>query len=145
MTETAFMEDSASALATLRALRATGLRLALDDFGTGFSSMSYLQRMPLNTIKIDKSFVKGLPLDNDSVSIVRAIISMAKSLGLEVTAEGVETAEQARMLTDMKCEILQGWHIGRPVSAAEISSLLTRRPRPGEFAVSPAPATHPKN
>ena len=145
MTETAFMEDSASALATLRALRATGLRLALDDFGTGFSSMSYLQRMPLNTIKIDKSFVKGLPSDNDSVSIVRAIISMAKSLGLEVTAEGVETAEQAQMLTDMKCEILQGWHIGRPVSAAEISSLLTRRPRPGEFAVSPAPASHPKN
>ena len=107
--------------------------------------MSYLQRMPLNTIKIDQSFVKGLPLDNDSVSIVRAIISMAKSLGLEVTAEGVETAEQAQMLTDMKCEILQGWHIGRPVSAAEISSLLTRRPPPGEFAVSPAPASHPKN
>jgi len=135
MTETAFLEDSASSLATLRALRATGLRLALDDFGTGFSSMSYLQRMPLNTIKIDQSFVKGLPLDNDSVSIVRAIISMAKSLGLEITAEGVETAEQAKMLTDMQCEILQGWFIGRPAPAAEISSLFTRRPRPDEFAV----------
>jgi diguanylate cyclase (GGDEF)-like protein len=145
MTETAFLEDSASSLARLRALRATGLRLALDDFGTGFSSMSYLQRMPLNTIKIDQSFVKGLPLDNDSVSIVRAIISMAKSLGLEITAEGVETAEQAQMLTDMQCEILQGWFIGRPAPAAEISSLLTRRPRPDQFAVSPARATHPKN
>jgi diguanylate cyclase (GGDEF)-like protein len=137
MTETAFLEDSASALATLRALRATGLRLALDDFGTGFSSMSYLQRMPLNTIKIDQSFVKGLPMDNDSVSIVRAIISMAKSLGLEITAEGVETAEQAEMLTDMRCEILQGWYIGRPAPAAEISSLLTRRPGPCALAESP--------
>jgi diguanylate cyclase (GGDEF)-like protein len=137
MTETAFLEDSASALATLRALRATGLRLALDDFGTGFSSMSYLQRMPLNTIKIDQSFVKGLPMDNDSVSIVRAIISMAKSLGLEITAEGVETAEQAHMLTDMQCEILQGWYIGRPAPAAEISSLLTRRPGPCALSESP--------
>jgi diguanylate cyclase (GGDEF)-like protein len=145
MTETAFVEDSASALARLRALRATGLRLALDDFGTGFSSMSYLQRMPLNTIKIDQSFVKGLPLDNDSVSIVRAIISMAKTLGLEITAEGVETAEQAQMLTDMHCEILQGWYIGRPAPAAEISLLLTRRPRPDDFAVSPARATHLEN
>jgi diguanylate cyclase (GGDEF)-like protein len=134
MTETAFLEDSAAALATLRALRAIGLRLALDDFGTGFSSMSYLQRMPLNTIKIDQSFVKGLPMDNDSVSIVRAIISMAKSLGLEITAEGVETAEQALMLTDMQCESLQGWYIGRPAPAAEIASLLTRRPGPGALA-----------
>jgi diguanylate cyclase (GGDEF)-like protein len=134
MTETAFLEDSASALATLRALRATGLRLALDDFGTGFSSMSYLQRMPLNTIKIDRSFVKGLPMDNDSVSIVRAIISMAKSLGLEITAEGVETAEQAQMLTDMQCECLQGWYIGRPAPAADIASLLTRRPGPCALA-----------
>jgi diguanylate cyclase (GGDEF)-like protein len=137
MTETAFLEDSASALATLRALRSAGLRLALDDFGTGFSSMSYLQRMPLNTIKIDQSFVKGLPLDNDSVSIVRAIISMAKSLGLEITAEGVETAEQAQMLTDMQCESLQGWYIGRPAPAAEISSLLTRRRGPCALAESP--------
>ena len=135
MTETAFLEDNASALATLRALRATGLRLALDDFGTGFSSMSYLQRMPLNTIKIDRSFVKGLPLDNDSVSIVRAIVSMAKSLGLEITAEGVETAEQALMLTDMRVEFLQGWYIGRPAPAAETSSLLSRRPDPGALEV----------
>jgi diguanylate cyclase (GGDEF)-like protein len=145
MTETAFLEDSASSLATLRALRATGLRLALDDFGTGFSSMSYLQRMPLNTIKIDQSFVKRLPMDNDSVSIVRAIVSMAKSLGLEITAEGVETAEQAKMLTDMQCEILQGWYIGRPAPATEISSLLTRRPGPSELAVLAARATHRKN
>jgi diguanylate cyclase (GGDEF)-like protein len=127
MTETALMENSATALATLRALRATGLRLALDDFGTGYSSMSYLHRMPLNTIKVDRSFVQGLPQDRDSISIVRAIVSMARSLGLEVTAEGVETAEQAMLLTEMQCQSLQGWYIGRPVGVGQATSLLARQ------------------
>lgn len=126
MTETAFMADGAGALDTLRSLRTAGVRLSLDDFGTGFSSMNYLQRMPLHTIKVDRSFVNGLPQEQDSVSIVRAIVSLAKSLGLEVTAEGVETAEQARLLTEMQCEYLQGWLIARPVSAAEIPATLAR-------------------
>jgi EAL domain-containing protein (putative c-di-GMP-specific phosphodiesterase class I) len=127
MTETALMENSATALATLRALRATGLRLALDDFGTGYSSMSYLHRMPLNTIKVDRSFVQGLPQDRDSISIVRAIVSMAHSLGLEVTAEGVETPEQALLLTEMQCQSLQGWYIGRPAGVGEVTNLLARQ------------------
>jgi EAL domain-containing protein (putative c-di-GMP-specific phosphodiesterase class I) len=127
MTETALMENSATALETLEALRSMGIRLALDDFGTGFSSMSYLHRMPLNTVKVDRSFVQGLPQDRDSISIVRAILSMSRSLGLEVTAEGVETAEQAMLLTEMKCQSLQGWYIGRPIGVAEVSSLLLRQ------------------
>jgi predicted signal transduction protein with EAL and GGDEF domain len=126
MTETALMENSATALETLRALRATGLSLALDDFGTGYSSMSYLHRMPLNTIKIDRSFVQGLPQDCDSISIVRAIVSMAHSLGLDVTAEGVETAEQALLLTELQCQSLQGWYIGRPVTCTDVEALLKR-------------------
>jgi EAL domain-containing protein (putative c-di-GMP-specific phosphodiesterase class I) len=108
-------------------LHATGLRLALDDCGTGFSSMSYLHRMPLDTIKVDRSFVQGLPGDNDSLSIVRAIVSMARSLGLEVTAEGVETPEQALLLAELQCHALQGWYIGRPVPASDIESLLNQR------------------
>jgi EAL domain-containing protein (putative c-di-GMP-specific phosphodiesterase class I) len=134
MTETALMENSAATMATLRTLRATGLRVALDDFGTGFSSMSYLHRMPLNTIKVDRSFVQGLPTDRDSVSIVSAIISMARSLDIEVTAEGVETAEQALLLTEMQCQSLQGWYIGRPICAAELARSLLRQNQPVESA-----------
>jgi EAL domain-containing protein (putative c-di-GMP-specific phosphodiesterase class I) len=127
MTETALIDQTDATRETLLALHATGLRLALDDFGTGFSSMSYLHRMPLDTIKVDRSFVQGLPGDNDSLSIVRAIVSMARSLGLEVTAEGVETPEQALLLTELQCHALQGWYIGRPVPASEIEPLLHQR------------------
>lgn len=127
MTETALIDQTETTRETLLALHATGLRLALDDFGTGFSSMSYLHRMPLDTIKVDRSFVQGLPGDNDSLSIVRAIVSMARSLGLEVTAEGVETPEQALLLTELQCHALQGWYIGRPVPASDIEPLLQQR------------------
>jgi len=130
MTETALIEQTEATHDTLQALHATGLRLALDDFGTGFSSMSYLHRMPLDTIKVDRSFVQGLPGDNDSLSIVRAIVSMARSLGLEVTAEGVETPEQSLLLTELGCHALQGWYIGRPVPASDIAPLLQLRKLP---------------
>ncbi|MET0292847.1 MAG: EAL domain-containing protein, partial [Steroidobacteraceae bacterium] len=127
MTETALMDHSEATRSTLRALRDMGVRLALDDFGTGFSSMSYLQRMPLNTLKIDRSFVQHLPGDKDSVTLIRTIVTMARSLGLEVTAEGVETAEQALLLTELRCEQLQGWYIGKPVSGKEVASWRTGR------------------
>jgi diguanylate cyclase (GGDEF)-like protein len=141
MTETALLDNDAATLGTLRSLRATGVRLALDDFGTGFSSMSYLHRLPLNTLKIDRSFIQGLPQDEDSAAIVRAIISMAHSLGLEVTAEGVETPEQALLLTELHCEALQGWFIGRPESAADVvvdrtvSERRAARARAGQLVV----------
>ena len=91
VTEGAVMEDSGATLATLEALSAHGVQIALDDFGTGYSSMSYLKRMPLNNLKVDQSFVQGLPHDRDNHAIVRAILSLAKNLGFSVTAEGVET------------------------------------------------------
>jgi diguanylate cyclase (GGDEF)-like protein/PAS domain S-box-containing protein len=126
LTETALMADDGATLATLNALRDCGVQFALDDFGTGYSSLSYLRRMPLNNVKIDRSFVMGLPHDGGNLAIVRAILSMADSLGYSVTAEGVETDEQARALTDMRCDLLQGYFIGRPVAAAEIPAELRR-------------------
>jgi EAL domain-containing protein (putative c-di-GMP-specific phosphodiesterase class I) len=144
LTESALMADDATSAATLDALRAGGIQFALDDFGTGYSSLSYLSRIPLNNVKIDRSFIKDLPHDAGNLAIVRAILSMADSLGFSVTAEGVETDEQARLLTALRCDLLQGYLIGRPVAAAEIPGELARiaadrAPRPANLvAVSGA-------
>ncbi len=127
ITEGAVMQDDGQTLATLLALRDAGVRMALDDFGTGYSSMNYLKRMPLNCLKVDRSFVSGLPENTEDHAIVRAILSMAKSLGFSVTAEGVETLEQSRVLTDMACDTLQGYYFSKPVPAADISALLGRK------------------
>ena len=148
ITESALMEDSAATLATLHALRAAGVDMALDDFGTGYSSLSYLKRMPLTSLKVDRSFVSGLPEDKENDSIVRAIVSMAASLGFDVTAEGVETPEQAHLLTTMGCHTLQGWHFGKPVSAADIGARLEDSAHGSRSAdacaspASPAPPHH---
>ncbi len=124
MTEGALMEDSEANLETLRNLRAFGLQFSLDDFGTGYSSLSYLKRLPLHNLKIDRSFVSGLPEDRESLAIVRAIVALAKSLGFTVTAEGIETVQQARILSNLGCEILQGYFIGKPTSSAEIETMM---------------------
>lgn len=126
VTETAVMEDSVMTLATLEALNVHGVQIALDDFGTGYSSMNYLKRMPLNNLKVDQSFVKGLPHDRDNHAIVRAILSLAKNLGFSVTAEGVETIEQVETLKGMECDSLQGYYFSKPVPAGDIPVLLER-------------------
>lgn len=126
VTESALMSDDATTLASLSALRECGVQLSLDDFGTGYSSLSYLRRIPLDNVKIDRSFIKNLPSDNGNIAIVRAILSIADSLGFSVTAEGVETHEQARTLTQMRCNLLQGYYVGRPVAAGEIPAELAR-------------------
>lgn len=127
ITEGAVMEDSGETLATLIALRDKGVQIALDDFGTGYSSMSYLKRMPLNNLKVDQSFVSGLPHDRDNLAIVRAILSMAKNFGFSVTAEGVETLEQAQTLKGLACDTLQGYYFSRPVPAGDIPNLMTQQ------------------
>ncbi|MBC7455014.1 MAG: EAL domain-containing protein [Massilia sp.] len=127
ITESALMEDGEATLATLRALHDTGVQISLDDFGTGYSSMSYLTRLPLNMIKVDQSFVRNLPGDAESLTVVRAIVSLAKNLGLGVTAEGVETREQARILRQLSCDTLQGYYFSKPVSASAIPALLERQ------------------
>ena len=126
VTEGALMADSTSTLTTLNALRDLDMQLSLDDFGTGYSSLSYLTRMPLNNLKVDQSFVRGLPADKESLAIVRTIVSLARNLGFSVTVEGVETAEQASIMLGLDCEMLQGYYISKPVPAADIEALLER-------------------
>ena len=98
----------------------------MDDFGTGYSSMSYLKRLPVNTLKVDQSFVKGLPHDEDDCAIVNAIVSVAKALGFCVTAEGVETLEQAKCLSGLACDTLQGFYFSKPVAASELPAVVRK-------------------
>jgi diguanylate cyclase (GGDEF)-like protein len=123
ITETAVMHDAPSTIGTLRALKEMGVRIAIDDFGNGYSSLAYLRRFPINTLKIDKSFVLNVTNDPDSQEIVSTIIVLAKALKLDVVAEGVETIEQFEFLREHQCDRAQGWLLGRPVGAAEILAL----------------------
>jgi diguanylate cyclase (GGDEF)-like protein/PAS domain S-box-containing protein len=126
LTEGTLTDDAESALATLGALRRAGIRLALDDFGTGWSSLSYLKRLPLTTLKVDRSFVSGVPHDRESMAIIRSIVSLAKNLGFCVTAEGIETAGQMQAMREMSCNLAQGFYLARPVSIRELLALLDR-------------------
>jgi diguanylate cyclase (GGDEF)-like protein/PAS domain S-box-containing protein len=127
ITEGALTENTGITRTALQTLHEHGIRIALDDFGTGYSSLSYLTRMPIGKLKIDRCFVDGLLGGGDSEAIVRAVLAMARSLGLHVTAEGVETIDQARALRAMACEGLQGYYFSRPVAADRIPALLQRR------------------
>ena len=124
LTESAVMLDTTATTMTLKAFQARGVKIALDDFGTGHSSLSYLKRMPLSRLKIDQSFVVGLPSDVESLAIVKAIVAMAGSLGLSVTAEGVETQAHADILSQMGCQTLQGYFFAKPMAANEIDDIL---------------------
>ena len=120
VTESAVMEDPEVALEQMHRLRELGLRLAIDDFGTGYSSLLRLKRLPVQKLKIDQGFVAGLPWDEDDAAIVRVVIALAKSMGMQVHAEGIEQVEQARFLLDQDCDMGQGYWFGRPMPAQEI-------------------------
>ncbi|OHC62610.1 MAG: diguanylate cyclase [Rhodocyclales bacterium GWA2_65_19] len=115
ITESVLMQDAESAIGMLRALKGMGVRISVDDFGTGYSSLSYLKRFPIDILKIDKSFVRDLPDDEEDAAIVRAIIALARSLHLTTVAEGVETAAQLDFLRTERCNRFQGYHFSRPV------------------------------
>jgi diguanylate cyclase (GGDEF)-like protein/PAS domain S-box-containing protein len=124
ITETEVMRDFDHAISCLTRFRELGLHLAVDDFGTGYSSLSYLKHFPIDLLKIDRSFISGLPHCHDDAAIVTAIVAMGRGLGLKVMAEGVETAAQERFLVGLGCEAVQGFYYGRPLSAEDFRQLL---------------------
>jgi EAL domain-containing protein (putative c-di-GMP-specific phosphodiesterase class I) len=126
ITESAIMEDPEAAHRILQGLKALGVRLAIDDFGVGYSSLSHLKYLlPVDLIKIDKSFVDGLLDSGDSRAIVTAIVQLTQSLGVESVAEGVETADQAAALRELGAHVAQGYHYFRPQPAAELAYLFS--------------------
>jgi EAL domain-containing protein (putative c-di-GMP-specific phosphodiesterase class I) len=118
ITESLIMEDVKHSSQGLREIRAMGITIAIDDFGTGFSSLSYLAKLPVDTLKIDRSFVNGMTTGEQGLALVSTIINLAHSLKLNVVAEGVETEEQSRLLTTMSCDEMQGYLFGKPVPSA---------------------------
>jgi len=115
ITETALMADAQRSAELLRELDRLGVELAVDDFGTGYSSLAYLKQFPVDVLKIDRSFIDGLPNDSDDAAIVATIIRLAESLGMTVTAEGIEGQSQADALVEMGCTRGQGYHFARPM------------------------------
>jgi EAL domain-containing protein (putative c-di-GMP-specific phosphodiesterase class I) len=140
ITESTLMRDAESALSALGALQALGLHLAVDDFGTGYSSLAYLERLPVEALKIDRSFTAGVGVRKDSTAIVGAVVGLARALRLSTVAEGIETPEQYRHLEAMGCEIGQGYLFG-PARPPEVYGVDPRRmfARPAR-AQAPAPA-----
>jgi diguanylate cyclase (GGDEF)-like protein/PAS domain S-box-containing protein len=130
ITESVIMSDPEAATAMLVHLRALGVQVGIDDFGTGYSSLSYLHRFPIDTLKIDRSFVSKMEATGESAEMVQAIVALAHNLGMDVIAEGVETAEQLAHLKALKCEYGQGYHFSKPLDARTAEALLAAQPVP---------------
>ena len=126
LTESTLMDDARATLATLEQLRAIGVMMSIDDFGTGYSSMNYLKRFDARALKIDRSFISGLPQDSENAAITRAIIAMAHGLKMIVVAEGVETVEQLGLLEEYGCDLVQGFYLGRPAPAEAVTAMLQK-------------------
>lgn len=122
ITENFIMSQAEEALAVLHELKQLGVQLAIDDFGTGYSSLSYLKRLPLDILKIDKSFIRGLPDDPHDAAIARAIIALGRSMQLTIIAEGVENQAQQRFLAAEGCEQIQGYIVSLPLPAQEFAA-----------------------
>ena len=141
ITESIIMHDVEEAIATLWKLKEMGLKLSIDDFGTGYSSMSYLKRFPLDTLKIDRSFIKDIMTEPNDAAITKATIGLAKGLELTTIAEGIETKEQFAFLHKQGCDQIQGYFISRPVPAEKVEQLFLRsdivkaKPKSRQFQV----------
>jgi EAL domain-containing protein (putative c-di-GMP-specific phosphodiesterase class I) len=126
ITESVLMGDAASAVTWLRELKALGLQIAIDDFGTGYSSLSYLRQFPVDTLKIDKSFIDGVGGEVERAALVGAIIELGRTLGLKTVAEGIEQPAQAAELTLLGCDVGQGYHFARPLDHDRFEALLAQ-------------------
>lgn len=133
LTESMVMHDVENTLGTLRELKKLGATISLDDFGTGYSSLSYLKRFPIDTLKIDRSFVRDIHEDKDDAAIAHAVIAMAHKLGIKVIAEGVETRDQLRLLSEFSCDEIQGYLFSRPVPVGEFSLMLGKKRSLGDL------------
>jgi len=127
LTESAAMENAERTRRTLHELKQLGVQLAIDDFGTGYSSLSYLRRFPIDTLKIDRSFVTRMDHDVENLEIVRAILGLARNLGMDVVAEGAEAAGEVSHLKVLECDYAQGYFFSKPVDSATIEVLLKRQ------------------
>ncbi len=128
ITESHIMDDPQKAIITLQEIRKLGINISIDDFGTGYSSLAYLKKLPINKLKIDRSFVMDTPEDKDDVAIVKAIISLATNLGLKVIAEGVETKEQVDFLLSEGCNDIQGYYFSKPLCAKDCKEFILKKP-----------------
>jgi len=128
VTESVLIEQTAATISTLKQIRQRGIQLSIDDFGTGYSSLSYLSRLPINNLKIDKSFVSRMHLEANSLEIVRTIVALAQTLGLDVTAEGIEEDVQLYLLNEFNCEYGQGYYFAQPLSADDLTQRLLTWP-----------------
>ena len=139
LTESLVIEDIDDTVAKMSTLHRRGVRFALDDFGTGYSSLSLLRQLPLQLLKIDRSFVRDIVHDSGSATIVRSIVALARSLGLQVIAEGVETQAQLAALRAQHCRFFQGYFFSRPLTRPQFSDWLAAQPRPA----APVPEVSP--
>jgi len=130
LTESAIMNDAEASISTLERIKSRGISVSIDDFGTGYSSLSYLKRLPLDILKIDQSFVRDVTTDYNDAAIVRAIIGLARSLGIKVIAEGVEDDSQLLFLNTYGCNYGQGYLFGKPVAAETFIELVRRQGAP---------------
>ncbi len=130
ITETAIMADATRTLGVLQRQHDAGVQMSIDDFGTGYSSMAYLKRLPVDELKIDRSFVLEMTAQENDAVLVRTAIDLGHNLGMTVVAEGVETQDHADALRALGCDIAQGFHYARPMPATDVEALLTREASP---------------
>jgi EAL domain-containing protein (putative c-di-GMP-specific phosphodiesterase class I) len=141
ITETAIMRDAAATAVRLTALKALGVRIAIDDFGTGYSSLAYLQQFPVDTLKIDRSFISGMVKSEEAAALIHTLIQLGNSLGIETLAEGIEHQDQFARLRDEQCQSGQGFLVARPLAADAVVPFLDSRTEASGPISAPTPVT----